>query len=242
MLAIVKNEIRSFFAQLTGYLIIGIFLLICGLVLWVFQGPYNIPENGFADLGSFFLLAPYVLLLLIPAITMRSIAEERRTGTLELLLIKPLSTARIVLGKFLGSLVLVLLAVIPTLVYVLAVYALKIEDQSLEMGVICGSYLGLCFLGMVYTSLGILASSLSSNQVVAFLIAVLLCWFFYFGLDAIAPLFGGDLFLSIRGIGLRSHYDSIARGVLTFKDIIYFISVTGFVLYMTVIRIQTKFS
>ena len=240
--AIIKNEIRSFFAQLTGYLIIGIFLLVNGLVLWVFQGPYNIPDNGFADLSGFFLLAPYVLLLLIPAVTMRSIAEERRMGTLELLLIKPLSTAQIVLGKFFGSLVLVLLAIIPTLIYVLAVSALKIEDQSLEMGVIWGSYLGLCFLAMVYTALGVFASSLSSNQVIAFLITVLLCWFLYFGLDAIAPLFSGNLFLLIRELGIKTHYDSIARGVLTFKDIMYVLSVTGFVIYLTVIRLQSKFS
>ena len=241
MLAIVKHEFRSFFAQLTGYLIIGIFLLISGLVLWVFQGPYNITENGFADLSGFFLLSPYVLLLLIPAITMRSIAEEYRTGTLELLLIKPLPTTHIVVGKFLGSLFLSLLAVVPTLVYVVALHALKIEEQSLEMGVIWGSYLGLGLLTMVYSALGIFASSLSSNQVIAFLAAVLLCWFLYFGLDAVAQLFRGDGFLLIREMGLKSHYDSIARGIITLKDIIYFISVTGFVLYLTVIRIQTKF-
>lgn len=242
MRAIVKNEIRSFFAQLTGYLIVGIFLLLNGLVLWVFKGPYNIPDNGFADLSGFFLLAPYVMLLLIPAVTMRTIAEERRTGTLELLLIKPLSISRIVLGKFLGSLLLVILAIVPTLIYVAGVRALKIDEQSLDMGVILGSYLGLIFLAMVYTALGILASSLTSNQVVAFLIALLLCWFLYFGLDAIAPLFGGNLFLTIRDLGLKPHYDSIARGVLTLKDIIYFITVSGFVLYLAVIRIQTKVS
>ena len=242
MLAIIKNEFRSFFAQLTGYLIIGIFLLISGLVLWVFKGPYNIPDNGFADLSGFFLLAPYVLLLLIPAVTMRSIAEERRTGTLELLLIKPLSTLQIVTGKFIGSLLLGLLAIVPTLVYVWALHALKIEEQSIEMGVIWGSYLGLAFLAMVYTALGIFASSLTSNQVIAFLIAILLCWFLYFGLDALAPLFSGDGFLLVRDLGIKAHYDSIARGVLTLGDIIYFLSVTGFVLYLTVIRIQTKFS
>ena len=242
MLAIVRNEFRSFFAQLTGYLIIGIFLLISGLVLWVFKGPYNISENGFADLSGFFLLAPYVLLLLIPAVTMRSIAEERRTGTLELLLIKPLSTAQIVMGKFLGSFFLSLLAIAPTLVYIVAIKSLKIEEQSLEMGVIWGSYVGLFFLAMVYTALGIWASSLTSNQVIAFLIAVLLCWFMYFGLDAVAPLFSGPIFLMIRDIGIKAHYDSIARGVLTFRDIIYFISITGFVLYLTVVRIQTKFN
>lgn len=241
MLALVKHEVRNFFAQLTGYLIIGIFLLISGLVLWVFQGPYNIPDNGFADLSGFFLLAPYVLLLLIPAITMRSIAEERRTGTLELLLIKPLSTAQVVLGKFLGSLLLSLLAVIPTLVYVVAIHALKIDEQALEMGVIWGSYFGLVFLSMVYTALGIFSSSLTSNQVIAFLIAVLLCWFLYFGIDALAPLFSGNGFLMVREMGLKSHYDSIARGMLTLKDIIYFFSITGFILYMTVIRIHTKF-
>lgn len=241
MLAIVKHEIRNFFAQLTGYMIIGIFLLISGLVLWVFQGPYNIPDNGFADLSGFFLLAPYILLLLIPALTMRSIAEERRSGTLELLLIKPLSTAHVVLGKFLGSLLLSLLAVIPTLVYVVAIRALKIEEQALDMGVIWGSYFGLVFLSMVYTALGIFSSSLTSNQVIAFLIAVLLCWFLYFGIDALAPLFSGTGFLMVREMGLKSHYDSIARGMLTLKDIIYFISMTGFILYMTVIRIHTKF-
>lgn len=240
MLAIVKNEFRSFFSQLTGYLIIGIFLVVCGLVLWVFQGPYNIPENGFADLSGFFLLAPFVLLLLIPAVTMRSFAEERRTGTFELLMIKPLSTWQIVLGKFMGCLIVSLLAIIPTLVYIASIDAMKVEGQQIEAGVILGSYLGLCFLLMVYTALGVLASSLSSNQVVAFLIAVMLCWLMYSGLEALAHLFSGPIFLLIRDMGLKSHYDSIARGILIFKDVIYFISITVFVLYLSVLQIRTN--
>lgn len=239
MLAIIKNEFRSFFSQLTGYLIIGVFLLVSGLILWVFPGPYNIPENGFADLSGFFLLAPLVLLLLIPAVTMRSIAEEKRTGTMELLLIKPLSTWQIVLGKFTGSLILSLLAVVPTLIYVAAIGDMKVDGQDLEIGVILGSYLGLCFLIMVYTGVGILASSLTSNQVIAFLIAIALCWFLYSGLDALARLFSGNVFLLVRDLGLRSHYDSIARGILALKDILYFVSLTIFALYLTVIRIQT---
>lgn len=240
MLAIIKNEFRSFFSQLTGYLIIGIFLLVSGLILWVFQGPFNITENGFADLSGFFLLAPFVLLLLIPAVTMRSIAEERRTGTLELLLIKPLSAWQIVLGKFTGSVILSLLAIIPTLVYIAAIDDMKVDGQSLEIGVILGSYLGLFFLVMVYTGIGILASSLTSSQVSAFLIALICCGLLYSGIDALARLFSGNIFLFVRDLGLKSHYDSISRGILTFKDVLYFVSITIFTLYLSVIRIQTK--
>lgn len=240
MLTIAKNEIRNFFAQLTGYLIIGIFLLLNGLILWVFKGPYNIPDNGFADLSGFFLLAPLVLLLLIPAVTMRSFAEERRTGTLELLLIKPLSTWQIVLGKFLGCLCLVCLAIIPTLVYIIAVQALILEPQSLDQGVIMGSYLGLLFLAMAYTALGILASTLTSNQVIAFLIAIVLCGLLYAGVDAVAPLFGGESYLVIQSLGFKSHYDGMARGILTFKELLYFFSMTAFLLYLSVIKLQGK--
>lgn len=240
MLAIAKNEIRNFFAQLTGYLIIGIFLLLNGLILWVFKGPYNIPDNGFADLSGFFLLAPLVLLLLIPAITMRSFSEERRTGTLELLLIKPLSTWQIVLGKFLGGLSLVCLAIIPSLVYVLAVESLILEPQSLDRGVIIGSYLGMLFLAMAYTALGILASTLTANQVIAFLLAIVLCGLLYSGLDATAPLFGGDLYLFIQGLGFKSHYEGMARGILTLKDLLYFLSMTAFILFLSVIRLKSK--
>lgn len=240
MLAIIKNEFRNFFSQLTGYLIAGIFLLVNGLILWVFKGPYNITDNGFADLSGFFLLAPFVLLLLIPAVTMRSIAEERRTGTLELLLIKPLSTWQIVLGKFAGSLILSLLAIIPTLIYNVAINDMKVDGQSLEMGVILGSYLGLFFLIVVYTGIGILASTLASNQVIAFLMAIVICGLLYTGIDALARLFSGDVFLLVRDLGLKSHYDSIARGILSLKDVLYFISITLFALYLSVIRIQTN--
>ena len=240
MLTIAKNEIRNFFAQLTGYLVIGIFLLLNGLILWVFKGPYNIPDNGFADLSGFFLLAPLVLLLLIPAVTMRSFAEERRTGTLELLLIKPLSAWQIVLGKFLGGIILVVLAIIPTGIYVFAVQALILEPMSLDHGVLIGSYLGLLFLAMAYTALGILASTLTSNPVIAFLLTVVFCGLLYSGLDALAPLFGGDAYLFIQSLGFKSHYDGIARGIVTFKDVLYFLSVTAFILYLAVIRLEIK--
>ena len=179
MLAILRKEINTFFSSSIGYLVIGLFLLINSLFLWLFKGEFNILDYGFAELSSFFLLAPWVLLFLIPAVTMRSFSDEKKQGTLELLLTKPISIRNIVLGKYSGAFVLIVLALIPTLIYGYSIYQLGSPSGNLDLGTILGSYLGLFFLAGAYTSIGIFTSTLSDNQIVAFISAVFICLFFF---------------------------------------------------------------
>ena len=240
MLAIFKRELSSFFASPIGYLVIGLFLVLNGLFLWVFKGPFNIFDYGFADLSNFFLLAPWVFLFLIPAITMRSLSEERKLGTMELLFIKPLSVGSTVLGKFLGTFILSLIAIAPTLLYVFGISALGSTVGNLDSGLIWGSYFGLFFLIAAYTAIGLYASSLTDNQIVAFLIGVILCFTLYYGFEAVATLFSDGIFiLFIEDLGMKAHFENIAAGVLDTKDLIYFISLTIFFLFLSVMRLKT---
>ena len=186
MIAIIKKEIRSFFTSSIGYLVISIFLVLNGIFLWVFKGEFNIMDNGFADLQSFFTLAPWILVFLIPAVCMRSISDERKLGTLELLLTKPLSPFRIALGKFLGNFLLIIIALLPTLLYVYTIHELGMTRGNFDLGSTVGSYLGLFFLAGVYAAIGTFASALTSNQIVAFLVAIFISLFFYIGFDGIA--------------------------------------------------------
>ncbi len=241
MIAIFKREIQSFFTSPIGYLVIGLFLVLTGLFLWVFKGPFNIFEYGFADLGNFFLLAPWVFLFLIPAITMKSFSEEKKLGTLELLFIKPISLWETVLGKFLGSLCLALLAVLPTLLYVYTISQLGATIGNLDMGMVMGSYFGLLFLMANYTAIGLFASTLSENQIVAFIIGMVLCFIMLYGFDSLATILpNGPMVLLVEQIGMKTHFDSIARGVLDTRDIIYFTSLTLFFLYLTINRLKTQ--
>ena len=241
MIAILKKEINSFFASPIGYLVIGLFLVLNGLFLWIFKGQYNIFDNGFANLSPFFTLAPWIFLFLIPAITMKSFSEEIRQGTLELLLSKPLSHWQLVLGKFFGALVLVIMALIPTLLYVITIYYLGKPIGNLDTGVIIGSYFGLVFLGSCYTAIGIFASILSPNQIVSFILAVFLCFIGYFAFDALADLnllsigsFGAE------DLGISSHYESISRGVIDTRDLVYFVTFTIFFLALTKFSLSSK--
>src|SRR5690606_39182336 len=181
MFAIFKREVRSFFTSPIGYLIVGSFLLLNGLFLWVFKGEYNIFDYGFADLGNFFLLAPWIFVFLVPAITMKSFSEERKMGTLELLLIKPISIGKLVSGKFLGAFLLCIIAIVPTVVYVFAISDLGVIEGNYDLGVVLGSYFGLLFLIAAYTSIGIFASTLSDNQIIAFIVGILLCFLIFNG-------------------------------------------------------------
>ncbi|MEZ4811270.1 MAG: gliding motility-associated ABC transporter permease subunit GldF [Allomuricauda sp.] len=234
MFAIFKREIRSFFTSPIGYLIVGSFLLLNGLFLWVFRGEFNIFDYGFADLGNFFLLAPWIFIFLVPAITMKSFSEERKMGTLELLLIKPISTWKLVSGKFWGAFVLCVIAIVPTLIYVFAISNLGIAVGNYDLGVVLGSYFGLLFLIATYSSIGLFASTLSDNQIIAFLTGILICFLLFNGLDAISSLFSnGDTQQIIQALGARSHFDSIAGGVLDTRDLVYFISLTLLFLYLT---------
>ncbi len=237
MLAILKKEINSFFASPIGYLVIAIFLIVNGLFLWLFKGEFNILDYGFADVSPFFLLAPWVFLFLIPAITMRSFSDEKKQGTIELLLTKPISHFNIVLGKYFATFFLIIIALIPTLLYVFTVYQLGNPIGNLDVGSTLGSYFGLLFLVAAYTAIGVFASALSDNQIVAFIIAVFICLFFFIGLDSIAD-FTSSTF--IEQLGINSHYKSMSRGVLDSRDILYFLSVTLFFLLLTKQGINTK--
>ncbi len=237
MLAILKKEINSFFASPIGYLVIAIFLLLNSLFLWLFKGEFNILDYGFADLSAFFLLAPWILIFLIPAVTMRSFSDEKKQGTLELLLTKPISHINIVLGKYFGAFVLILIAIIPTLLYVYTVYQLGNPVGNLDIGSTLGSYFGLLFLIAAYTAIGIFTSTLSSNQIVAFILAVFLCFVFYIGFEGIADFTSSNF---IDQLGMSSHYKSMSRGVLDTRDIIYFLSITALFLMLTKLTINKE--
>jgi len=239
--AILKKEIATFFASAIGYLVIGLFLVVTGLFLWVFEGDFNIPNSGFADLAPFFQIAPWIFIFLIPAITMRSLSDEQRAGTLELLLTKPITTLQLTLGKYFGAFILIILALIPTLIYVVTIYKLGNPIGNLDTGVTTGSYIGLLLLAGAYTAIGVYTSSLTDNQIVAFIGAVFLCFLLYFGLEGIASYnLLGDADSVIKNLGIQAHYDSISRGVIDTRDVIYFVSLTAFFIFLTINRLKKK--
>jgi ABC-2 type transport system permease protein len=232
MWSVCKKELRQFFSSLTGYIAIIVFLLVNGLMLFVFDN--NILEYGYATLDRFFELAPWVLLLLIPAITMRSFAEEFKTGTFEILQTRPLSQRQIVWGKYAGSLVVVLIALLPTIVYFFSIQQLS-ANEGIDTGATIGSYIGLFFLAAVFTAIGICTSSFTSNAVVAFITSLIACALLYYGFSAISrlPAFEGGADYYIEMIGIDFHYRSISRGVIDTRDIIYFVSVVFLLLSLT---------
>ena len=238
MKSIVLREIKFFFGSPIGYLVIAIFLIINGLFLWVFEGDYNILNTGFADLTPFFTLAPWILIFLIPAVTMRSFSDEKKQGTLELLLTKPLSIWQIVNGKFLGALLLIVMAIIPTFIYVAVISNLGMSEGNIDMGNTIGSYFGLLFLIAAYSAIGIFTSTLSDNQIVAFIIAVFLCFFFYFGFEGLAAAVP-NVSSIIASLGMQDHFKSMSRGVLDTRDILYFTSITVVFLSFTVFNLKS---
>jgi ABC-2 type transport system permease protein len=236
MKAIYLKELVGFFSGITGYLVIGLFLLITGMFVFVFEGDFNILDYGFADLTPFFLIVPWLFIFLIPAITMRSITTERNLGTLEMLVTRPIGLRKLLLGKYFASLTLMILALIPTLIYVYSVGRLGETVNNLDYGSTLGSYLGLICIAMAYTAIGIFASTVTSNQIVAFLVAAVLMFAMYFGFEGLAGMGEqSDLLLSF---GLKYHYESMARGVLDTRDIIYFMSVGVF--FFTLSEISLK--
>ncbi len=238
MIAIFKKEINTFFTSPIGYLVIALFLVASGLFLWVFEGDYNIPNSGFASLAPFFKLAPWIFTFLIPAITMRSFSDEEKAGTLELLLTKPISTLQLVVGKYTGGLFLIVLALLPTLIYVVAIYNLGNPVGNLDVGATIGSYLGLLLLAGAFVAIGLFTSSLTNNQVVAFISAVCICFMLYFGFNGIAQYNAlGFLDTYLAQLSIQTHYDSISRGVVDTRDLIYFISIVVFFIYLTTQRL-----
>lgn len=238
MKALLLREIKSFFGSPIGYLVIAVFLLLNGLFLWVFEGDFNILNSGFADLSPFFTLSPWILIFLIPAVTMRSFSDEKKQGTIELLFTKPLSVWEIVNGKFLGAFILIILALLPTLIYVVVISSLGSPEGNIDMGSTLGSYFGLLFLVSGYTAIGIFTSSLSDNQIVAFIVSVFLCFVFYFGFEGLSG-FAGDFSNLIASLGMDYHFRSMSRGVLDTRDIIYFLSITVLFLSLTVYKLKS---
>lgn len=238
MKAIILRELKSFFGSPIGYLVIAIFLLLNGLFLWVFEGDYNILNSGFADLSPFFTLSPWILIFLIPAVTMRSFSDEKKQGTLELLLTKPLSIWQIVNGKFIGALLLIVIAIIPTLLYVYVISSLGMPEGNIDFGSTMGSYFGLLFLISAYSAIGIFTSTLSENQIVAFILSVFLCFFFYFAFEGLATYLPG-LENFISALGMDNHFKSMSRGVIDTRDILYFASITILFLSLTVFKLKS---
>src|SRR5690606_28205812 len=204
----------------------------------LFKGEFNILDNGFADLSAFFMLAPWVLMFLVPAVTMRSFSDEKKQGTLELLLTKPVSAMQIVLGKYFGTFLLILIALVPTVLYVITIARLGATEGNLDWGSTIGSYAGLLFLVAAYTAIGVFASTLSENQIVAFIMAVFICFFLYFGFEGLSNFspFGNTLYL--EKLGMESHFKSMGRGVLDTRDLLYFLSIAIFFIVLTKRNIQ----
>lgn len=241
MIALLKKELFSYFNSLTVYIVVIVFLLANSLFLWIFPGEYNILEFGYANLNGLFAIAPFIFLFLVSAVTMRLFSEENKSGTIEILLTKPLSDIKIILAKYLAAFSLVIFSLIPTLIYYYSVYQLGFPKGNLDIGAYWGSFLGLLFLGASFTAIGIFTSSLSNNQIVAFILAVFICAFFYLGFDLIASMgfpSGPELFL--KSLGIKSHYASISRGVVDSRDVIYFISLKVFFLLLTKLKMEAR--
>ena len=241
MYALFKKEINNFLSSLIGIMVVVVFLLITGLFLWVFRTGFNIMDGGYATLDSLFLLAPWVFLFLVPAVTMRFFAEEHRTGTIEMLLTKPLSDWQIVNAKYLAGVALVLLAIIPSLVYYVSVSSLADPAGNVDHGGIWGSYIGLFFLSAAFVSIGVFCSSVTNNQILAFLLSVFLCGFLYIGFEFIYSLsMFGKVDLFIQQLGMSAHYSSMSRGVIDTRDLIYFLSVIVLFLSLTKMSLSSR--
>ena len=238
MFTIFKKELNLFFTTAIGYVVIAIFLVGTSLFLWVFPGEWNVLDSGYASLGPLFRLAPWLYLFLCPAVTMRMIAEERQTGTIELLLTRPVSRWGIILGKLLASWVVVIVALIPTLLWWLSVNMLGEPRWNTDSGAFWGSWIGLLLLALVYLSVGILGSSLSRNQIVVFITSAVACFLLYYGFGLVGSLFGGQVAYMVSRFGMHCHYESIARGVIDSRDLIYFLLVSFIFAALAVRRLK----
>lgn len=241
MRALYLKEIRSFLSSIIGYIFIAIFLILNSLFLWVFSYETNILEGGTADLFPFFSISPIIFVILIPAITMRSFSEEKRTGTIELLFTKPITDITIILAKYLAGLTLVFISLLPTLIYYYTVHQLGDPVGIVDDGATVTSYIGLFLVGACLVAVGIFASSITNSQIVAFILSMFLSWFLFLGLDLLAVYsqFGG-LDLLMRNLGIMEHYESIQRGVLDTRDLLYFLSFTLVFLIMTKLVLQSR--
>ena len=241
MYSIFRKEIHAFFSTLIGYIVIGVFLISIGLFMWVFSET-SVLDYNFATMDQLFSIAPLVFLFLIPAITMRSFAEEQGNGTLEILYTKPLTTWQIVGGKYFANIVLVLFALLPTLIYYFSVYQLGSPKGNLDTGAIVGSYIGLIFLSAAFVAVGMFSSILTNNQIIAFILGAFLCFFFHWAFSYLAmmPFFTGTLDLFIQKLGINYHYSSISKGLVDTRDLLYFVSVIFVFIYASVIILDNR--
>ena len=241
MVAIFFKEINNFFGSLIGYIVIGVFLIFSGLVMWVLNS-ISVFDFKYATMESFFNLAPVLFTFLIPAITMRSFSEENQQKTLELLFTKPISDSRLILGKYLANLVLVLIAILPTIIYYISIYQLGAPKGNIDGGAVFGSYIGLIFLAGLYTAIGLYSSSITNNQVISFIFSAVLIiiiqWGFYF--ISRLPVFWGVWDDTIQKFGVDYHFNSISKGLVDSRDILYFLSVIVVFLLLTYYDIKTK--
>jgi ABC-2 type transport system permease protein len=243
MRALYLKEISSFLSSIIGYIFILIYLIASGLFHWVITENTNLLEGTEADLIPFFNLSPVIFLILIPAITMRSIAEERRTGTIELLFTRPISDIKILLAKYFASVTLLIVAILPTFIYYYSMYTLSQDPTSFDHGAAITSYIGLILLGATFIAIGIFASSFTSSQIVAFILAMFLCWLFYDGFTLLGSFnLMGKFDSIIQYFGISFHYDAIKKGVIDTKNIVYFLSVIVFFMFaaLTVIKSLKK--
>ncbi|MEJ8802740.1 gliding motility-associated ABC transporter permease subunit GldF [Pontibacter sp. H249] len=240
MFAILKKEFNGFLNSLIAYIVIAVFLVAIGMFMWVFPES-SVLEYGFADMQTLFNMAPWLFLFLIPAITMRTFAEEKREGTIELLLTKPISDLQLILGKYFAALLLALFALLPTLLYYYSVYVLGNPQGNIDSAAVVGSYLGLIFLAGVFCAIGVFASSVSSNQIISFVIAVFLCYIIYTGFDLIAsiPMWGSYSYM-ISQLGISYHYSAISKGLVDSRDVLYFISVIAIMLLATTLVLKSR--
>lgn len=241
MYSLYLKELKSYLSSLLGYIFIGVFLIVAGLFIWVFPNINNVLYSGLADLQGLFNMSKFLFLFLVPAITMRSFAEERRGGTIELLLTKPLSDIQIILAKFFSSLTLLIIALLPTLVYIITVHNLGSTPGNIDMGSTWGSYLGLVLLGSTFIAVGLFSSSLTNNQIIAFIVSAPLCFILYFGFEFIYSFEAlGSFGYFVKTIGIDHHYASISKGVIDSRDILYFFSMIFFFLLGTRIVLLSR--
>lgn len=241
MFSLLKKELNTFLQSAIGYIVMTVFLVVMSFFLWIDEGDSNLLTAGYATIQPFFSISPWIFMFLIPAITMRSFAEEKRTGTIELLFTRPISDFSIIFTKYLAGILLVIVALLPTLIYYLSIYQLGKPIGNIDSGEVVGSYLGLLFLASVFVSIGIFASSITNDQIVAFVVAVFLCFVMYIGLESFSKLVGfkGLDFILIN-IGINEHYMSLSRGVIDTRDVFYFVAVTGIFLLLTELKLKSR--
>lgn len=247
MKSIYLKEVNSFFSSLAGYVVLLVFIVVTGLLLWVLSDTNilnnaNILDYGYASMEQFFAVAPIVLLFLIPAITMKSFSEEYKSGTIEWLLTKPTSTTQILMGKFWAVLTIAIIALLPTVIYLISINWLAIDGGALDVGGIVGSYIALIFLVACFCAIGVFSSSLTDNPIVSFLIALVLCAALYSGFEGLSriPAFRGNSDYFLELLGMDYHYTSMSKGLLDTRDMVYFLSVIVLFHFLTYYSIEYK--